>query len=111
MVQNDKKTAKRQSKRKSNHLNLNDRQGFTDRPRSASVLVWPGSRIFLRVQIFSLLILDESIDLDFEKTESDIFENDEDIEELLERQEEIIEQARCLRWKTFYHGVRRLTAS
>lgn len=62
MVQNDKKTAKRQSKRKSNHLNLND-----------------------------------SIDLDFEKTESDIFENDEDIEELLERQEEIIEQARCLR--------------
>ena len=62
MVQNDKKTAKRQSKRKSNHINLND-----------------------------------SIDLDFEKTESDIFENDEDIEELLERQEEIIEQARCLR--------------
>ena len=61
-MQNDKKTAKRQSKRKSNHINLND-----------------------------------SIDLDFEKTESDIFENDEDIEELLERQEEIIEQARCLR--------------
>ena len=47
--------------------------------------------------IFGLWIPDESIDLDFEKTESDIFENDEDIEELLERQEEIIEQARCLR--------------
>ena len=54
-------------------------------------------RHFLKVQIFGLWIPDESIDLDFEKTESDIFENDEDIEELLERQEEIIEQARCLR--------------
>ena len=82
MVQNDKKTAKRQSKRKSNHLNLNDRQGFTD---------WFGQHFC------GLWIPDESIDLDFEKTESDIFENDEDIEELLERQEEIIEQARCLR--------------
>ena len=47
--------------------------------------------------IHRLWIPDKSIDLDFEKTESDIFENDEDIEELLERQEEIIEQARCLR--------------
>ena len=82
MVQNDKKTAKRQSKRKSNHLNLNDSQGSTDS-------VWQ--------TVFGLWIPDESIDLDFEKTESDIFENDEDIEELLERQEEIIEQARCLR--------------
>lgn len=54
------------------------------------------SRIDL-ASILGLWIPDESIDLDFEKTESDIFENDEDIEELLERQEEIIEQARCLR--------------
>ena len=54
------------------------------------------SRIDL-ASIFGLWIPDESIDLDIEKTESDIFENDEDIEELLERQEEIIEQARCLR--------------
>ena len=56
-----KKTTKRQSKRKSNHLTLN-----------------------------------ENIDFDFEKAESDIFGNDEELEEVLERQEEIIEQARSL---------------
>ena len=31
------------------------------------------------------------------KAESDIFTNEEDLEELLQRQEEIIDQAKCLR--------------
>ena len=56
-----KKTTKRQSKRKSNHLTLN-----------------------------------AEVDFDFEKAESDIFANDEELEEVLQRQEEIIEQARSL---------------
>jgi hypothetical protein len=42
------------------------------------------------------LNLSENVDLDFEKAESDMFSNEEELAEILERQEEVIIQAKSL---------------
>ena len=49
-----------------------------------------------RENMVSIRVLSENVDLDFEKAESDIFSNEEELLEILDRQEEVIAQARSL---------------